>query len=197
MLVTGASSGIGFAAAERFLREGAQLVVAASTQVGAEEAARRLGHGTIGIGANATSLSEQQNLAARVAERFTRIDVAFLNAGIADFRPFGDHDERSYDQLFDVNVKGLYFLVQALEPVFADGASVVVTSSNVAHGAHAYANLYAATKAATSSLVASWNAELMPTRRIRFNAVSPGPIDTPCTTSRGLPSPDSRPRNRH
>jgi NAD(P)-dependent dehydrogenase (short-subunit alcohol dehydrogenase family) len=189
-LVTGGSSGIGFATAQRFLEEGARVVVTASTQASAERAARELGGDTLGIGADARSLAAQRDLAAAAAAHLGRLDVAFLNAGVSDFRPFELHDEESFDRLFDINVKSLFFLVQALGPVLADGASVVVNSSNVAHGGHAYASLYAATKAATSALMRSWNAELLGSRGIRFNAVSPGPVDTPLYDKPGSPFTD-------
>lgn len=113
---------------------------------------------------------------------------AFLNAGVSDWRPFEQHDEESFDRLFDINVKSGFFLMQALVPVLARPASVIVNASNSAHGGGQDANAYVATKAAVSSLVRSWNADLFVARGVRFNAVSPGPIATPLYDKAAIPA---------
>ncbi|MGW2891034.1 SDR family oxidoreductase [Streptomyces griseoruber] len=102
-----------------------------------------------------------------------------MNAGVSDWRPFEDHTEDSFDRLFDINVKSVFFLTQALIPVLANPSSVILNSSNSAHGGYGRSNAYAATKAAVGSLMRSWNADLLKSHGIRFNAISPGPVDTP------------------
>lgn len=186
-LITGGTSGIGLATARQFLAEGAQ-VITGSTQRSADAAAAELGGEVLAVGADALDLGAQQRLADTVADRFGELDVAFLNAGVSDWRPFDQHDEASFDRLFGVNVKGVFFLMQALVPVFAASASAIVNASNSAHVGVQNANAYAASKAAVSSLVRSWNADLFSSRGVRVNAVSPGPIATPLYDKAQIPA---------
>lgn len=187
-LITGGTSGIGLATARQFLAEGAQVIITGSTQQSADAAAAELGGEVLAVGADALDLDAQQRLAHTVEDHFGELDVAFLNAGVSDWRPFDQHDEASYDRLFDVNVKGVFFLMQALVPVFARPASAIVNASNSAHVGAQNANAYAATKAAVSSLVRSWNADLFSSRGVRVNAVSPGPIATPLYDKAQIPA---------
>ncbi|MFI5427871.1 SDR family NAD(P)-dependent oxidoreductase [Aeromicrobium sp. UC242_57] len=152
-LITGGTSGIGMETARLFLAEGARVIITGSTQHGAEAAAATLGADVLGIGADALDLDAQRGLAGLARDHFGELDVVFLNAGVSDWRPFDQHDEASYDRLFDINVKSPFFLMQALVPVMARPASVVVNSSTSAHGGASHANAYASTKAAVSSLV--------------------------------------------
>lgn len=186
ILVTGATSGIGFEAAQAFLAAGARLVVSGSSQESAETAVAKLGGDVLAVGADARDLDQQRRLATRAGEHFGQLDVAFLNAGVSNWRPFLSHDEASFDRLFDINVKSTFFLMQALVPVMANPSSVIITSSNSARGGTANSNAYAASKAALSSLARSWNADLLRDRGIRFNTVSPGSVDTPLYDKMGL-----------
>lgn len=186
ILVTGATSGIGFEAARAFLKAGARLVVSGSTQKTADAAAAKLDGDVLPVGADARDLDGQRALAALAADHFGRLDAAFLNAGVSNWRPFLAHDEASFDRLFDINVKSTFFLMQALVPVMASPSSVIITSSNSAHGGTANSNAYAASKAALSSLARSWNADLLREHGIRFNTVSPGSVDTPLYAKMGL-----------
>jgi NAD(P)-dependent dehydrogenase (short-subunit alcohol dehydrogenase family) len=138
------------------------------------------------VRADARDLDAQRDLAERVREHFGELDVAFLNAGVSDWRPFEDHTEDSFDRLFDINVKSVFFLTQALVPVLANSSSVILNASNSAHGGYGRSNAYAATKAAVSSLMRSWNADLLKSHGIRFNAISPGPVDTPLYSKFGV-----------
>jgi NAD(P)-dependent dehydrogenase (short-subunit alcohol dehydrogenase family) len=128
---------------------------------------------------DAVDLAAQRELAHTVEEQFGTLDVAFLNAGVSDWRPMDAHDEASFDRLFAVNVKSVFFLMQSLIPVLSNPSSVVLNSSASAHSAATNANAYAATKGAVSALMRSWNADLLQSHGARFNAISPGPIDTP------------------
>jgi NAD(P)-dependent dehydrogenase (short-subunit alcohol dehydrogenase family) len=113
-----------------------------------------------------------------VRQAFGGLDVVFINAGIGDFRPVDSFDEAGFDRSFAVNVKGPYFLIQALLPILANPASIVLNTSINAHIGMPMSSIYAATKAALQSLIRTLSGELIG-RGIRVNAVSPGPIATP------------------
>ena len=102
----------------------------------------------------------------------------FINAGTAQFAAFSDVDEALWDRSFATNVKGAYFLIQALLPVLAPGAAIVLNGSINAHIGMPNSSVYAASKAALISLAKTLSAELLP-RGVRVNVVSPGPIETP------------------
>jgi NAD(P)-dependent dehydrogenase (short-subunit alcohol dehydrogenase family) len=177
-LVTGGTSGIGLATARQFRDEGARVIVTGLTPSRIESAQAELGGEVLVLGVDAGDVAAQRALAGTVEERFGQLDIAFLNAGTSDWRPFEAHDEASFDRLIDVNLKGIFFLTQSLLPVFASPASVILNSSNSAHRGSPSANVYAATKAGLASLARSWNADLLRSRGIRFNSISPGPITT-------------------
>jgi NAD(P)-dependent dehydrogenase (short-subunit alcohol dehydrogenase family) len=187
-LVTGGTSGIGMEVAKRFVAEGARVVVTGVTPSSISKAEVELGPNVLVVSADARDLAAQRGLADVLAERFGQLDVAFLNAGVSDWRPVEQHDPDSFDRLFDVNVKSVFFLTQALLPVFARPASVILNSSTSAHRGYQNSNLYAASKAAVVSLMRSWNADLLAARGVRFNAVSPGPVATPLYDKLGIPS---------
>ena len=122
-------------------------------------------------------------------ESFGALDVLFLNAGIAELRPVEQWDEAGFDRSFATNVKGPFFLVQALLPFFANPASIVVNGSVNAHIGMANTTVYGATKAAILSLGRTLSGELI-ARGIRVNAVSPGPISTPLYGKLGFSEAD-------
>jgi len=188
-LITGGTSGIGLATAQRFVAEGARVLVTGVTPASIEQARQALGDDVPVVQADARDLEAQRALAERVREHFGQLDVVFLNAGVSDWRPFEEHTEDSYDRLFDINVKSVFFLTQALLPMLANPSSVILNSSNSAHGGYGLSNAYAATKAAVSSLMRSWNADLLTAHGIRFNAVSPGPVKTPLYAKTGIEDP--------
>ncbi len=126
-LVTGGTSGIGRQTVERFLEEGATVVTTAASQDSADRAQAELGEAVTVLAADALDLEEQRNLAETVARRFGDVDVLVLNAGVSDWRPIGDWDEAAFDRVFDINVKATFFLMQAMLPHLARGASVIVT----------------------------------------------------------------------
>ncbi|HEY8718940.1 SDR family oxidoreductase [Pengzhenrongella sp.] len=188
-LITGGTSGIGLETALRFVAEGADVLVTGVTPASIDKARQILGDKVPVVQADARDLDAQRGLAERVREHFGELDVAFLNAGVSDWRPFEDHTEDSYDRLFTINVKSVFFLTQALVPVLANPSSVILNASNSAHGGYGQSNAYAATKAAVASLMRSWNADLLRSHGIRFNAVSPGPVDTPLYSKLGIENP--------
>src|SRR5690349_724651 len=154
-LVTGGTSGIGLETAKQFLAEGARVIVTGVTPAHIEKASVELGSEVTVLRVDAADLAAQRELAQTVQDRFGSLDIAFLNAGVSDWRPMEAHDEASFDRLFTINVKSVFFLMQALVPVLANPSSVVLNSSASAHVGAATANAYAATKAAVSALMRS------------------------------------------
>jgi NAD(P)-dependent dehydrogenase (short-subunit alcohol dehydrogenase family) len=185
-LVTGGTSGIGRQTVERFLKEGATVLTTAGSQESADRARAELGDAVTVVAADALDLEAQRNLADTVSRRFGEVDVLVLNAGVSDWRPIEDWDEAAFDRVFDINVKAPFFLMQAMLPHLARGASVIVTGSNSAHGGYPAGSVYGASKAAVSLMARSWAAEFL-ARGIRVNVVSPGPTDTPLFSKLGIP----------
>ena len=185
-LITGGTSGIGLATAKLFLEEGARVIVAGLNPDTLAHARSELGSDVLVLQADSANVEAQRQLAARVAEHYGQLDVAFLNAGISIWQPVEDWTEEVFDRSFAVNVKGPYFLVQALLQVFAKPASVVLNTSINAHVGAARSSVYAATKAALFNMAKTLSGELLE-RGLRFNAVSPGPVDTPLYDKLGIP----------
>lgn len=188
-LITGGTTGIGYATAERFIAEGARVAITGQDQGRLDAAAASLGHETLAIRADAASLPDIDQATRRAAEAFGRLDVLFVNAGVARFAPVAASDEALYDALFDVNVKGAFFTIQKALPILADGASVIVNTSINASMGMAGSVFYGATKAAMRNMVRTLARELAP-RGIRVNAVAPGPIETPIFGKLGMPQAD-------
>jgi len=176
-LITGGTSGIGLATALRFAAEGARVIVT-GTDAGRVDEARRLDPNIVAIHADAGDVAGQQALAAEVAGRFDELDVLFVNAGIADFRPLAQWDEAAFDRSIAINLRGPFFLVQALLSMFANPASIILNTSINARIGMPNSSVYALTKAGLRSLARTLSGELVG-RGIRVNAVSPGPVETP------------------
>lgn len=183
-VITGGSSGIGFATARLFRDEGASVVITGRNQERLDSAAKELG--VIGISSDSSVLGDIDRLYREVKEEFGNIDVLFLNAGVAPFVPLDRVSEEHFDSVMDINVKGVFFGVQKVLPFLNDGASIVINSSVVNQAGMAGASVYAASKAAVRSLARTMSAELVG-KGIRVNVVSPGPIDTPIFSKVGIP----------
>ena len=177
----------GWPRAQRFIAEGARVVVTGRNQEALDAAVSRLG-GATGVRGDVANLADVDRLFAQVRERFGRVDVLFANAGVAPFVPFPAVTEEHFDRLFSINVRGLFFTVQRALPLLSDGASVILNASVVAQVGLPNTSVYSATKAAVRSLGRTLAAELSP-RGIRVNVVSPGLIETPLVGKLGL-SPD-------
>ena len=185
-VVTGGNSGIGLATAKRLQQEGARVAISGRNKKTLDEAVRTLGHGALGIQADVAKLAELDKLYAEVSQKLGKIDVLFVNAGVAKFAPLAETSETIFDELFDINVKGAYFTIQKALPVLNDGASIVLTTSGANKKGSPGISAYSASKAAVRSLARTAAAELVG-RGIRVNAVSPGPIVTPILEKTGLP----------
>jgi NAD(P)-dependent dehydrogenase (short-subunit alcohol dehydrogenase family) len=185
-LITGGTSGIGLETARQFLQEGARVAVTGANPATLDAARKQLGGGVAVIASDAGDVAAQKSLAKTIGETFGQLDVLFVNAGIAELRPVEQWDEAGVDRSFNINFKGPYFLIQALLPIFAPKASIVLNTSVNAHIGMPNTSIYGATKAALLSLTKTLSGELLG-RGIRVNAISPGPISTPLYGKLGLP----------
>jgi NAD(P)-dependent dehydrogenase (short-subunit alcohol dehydrogenase family) len=185
-VVTGGNSGIGLATAKRLQEEGAKVAISGRSKQTLDEAVRAIGNGVVAVQADVAKPGELDKLYAEVNKKLGKIDVLFVNAGIAKFAPLADTSESLFDEQFDINVKGAYFTIQKALPLLNDGASIILNTSVADQKGTAGASAYSATKAALRSLARTAAAELVG-RGIRVNAVAPGPIETPIFGKTGLP----------
>ena len=185
-VVTGGNSGIGLATAKRFQEEGANVAIAGRSRKTLDEAVKAIGNGVLAVQADIAKFTDVEKLYGEVSRKLGKIDVLFVNAGVAKFAPLADTSENAYDEQFDINIKGAYFTIQKALPFLNDGASIILNTSVVSTKGTAGASAYSATKAALRSLARTAAAELVG-RGIRVNAVAPGPIVTPIFDKTGLP----------
>lgn len=160
-LITGGTSGIGLETAKQFLDEGARVVVTGVNPDSIAKAKAELGSEVLVLRADSASVAAQRELAQAVKDHYGQLDIAFLNAGVSVWLPFEEWTEEKFDRSFDVNVKGPYFLFQALLPVFASPASVVLNTSVSAHVGAERSSVYAATKAAFLNMSKTLSTELL------------------------------------
>lgn len=182
-VITGGNSGIGYAAAQELAQQGARVIITGRNKEAVEKAASELG--VTGIVSDQSKLDQIGYLAAEVKDKFGKVDILFLNAGLANFSPVETATEEHYDTIMDLNVKGVYFTVQKFLPIIHDGGSIIFTTSVNAVLGMPDSSVYSASKAAILSINKVLARELAP-RKIRVNAVSPGPIATPIYGKLGL-----------
>ena len=186
-VVTGGNSGIGLATAKRFHDEGARVAISGRNQKTLDEAVKEIGKDVLAVRADVSKAEDLDKLYAAVSQKLGKIDVLFANAGIYKFAPVAATTEGLYNELFDINAKGVYFTIQKALPILNDGASIIINTSVAGQIAVVNGSVYAATKSALRSFTRSLAAELAE-RGIRVNAVSPGAIETPAGFARtGLP----------
>jgi NAD(P)-dependent dehydrogenase (short-subunit alcohol dehydrogenase family) len=184
-VVTGGNSGIGLASAKRLLDEGARVAIAGRSQKTLDEAQKYLGNGTLAVQTDVAKLADLDKLYAAVSKKLGKIDILFVNAGVANFAPFADTTEQVYDTNFDINAKGAFFTIQKAIPFLNDGASIILNTSVAGQKGYGTTGSYAATKAALRSFARTAASELVG-RNIRVNTVAPGPIETPIFGRLGL-----------
>jgi len=177
-LITGGSSGIGLATAKRFVSEGAHVFITGRREAELATAVKEIGKNVTGVRADVSNVAELDRLFAQINREKGRLDIVFANAGIAKYAPLGKITEELYEQIFNINVRGVVFTVQKALPLLADGASIILNASIVASKGLAANSVYSATKAAVRSFARTWTTDLK-ARSIRVNAISPGSIDTP------------------
>lgn len=184
-LVTGGTTGIGRATAELLRQGGARVAITGQNSETLAAAARDLPDDVLVLRSDARSVADSAALAATLQERFGKLDVLFLNAGIAQLAPFEAVDEAFYEEHMDVNVKGVVFTLQKLLPLLGRGSSVIVNTSVADQRGTSGLSIYAATKGAVAALVRCLAVELAP-RGVRVNAVCPATILTPIQQKFGL-----------
>ena len=176
VLVIGGNSGIGLAAANGFAEEGARLVITGRDPATLATAAGELG--AIAVRCDVADVSTIDACMAEVRERFGRIDVLFVNAGIGAFTPVREVTVELWDEINAVNARGCFFAVQKALPLMRRGGSVVITGSIGALMPIPGNAIYAASKAALRAVARILGVELL-ADGIRVNMVSPGPTETP------------------
>jgi NAD(P)-dependent dehydrogenase (short-subunit alcohol dehydrogenase family) len=177
-LVTGGNSGIGLATAKQFVNEGAYVFITGRREPELAAAVAEIGRNVTGVQGDVSNLGDLDRLFAQIKREKGKLDIVFVNAGVAKYARFGTITEEHYDSIFNINVKGLLFTVQKALPLLPDGASIILNASIVASKGLPANSVYSATKAAVRSFVRTWTTDLKD-RRIRVNAVSPGATDTP------------------
>lgn len=179
VLVTGGTSGIGLATARAFQAEGAHVIVTARPGKPQDAEGFEL------VALDAANVLGARALGAQLAAAGRKLDAVFVNAGVAEFASLADASVELWDRTFDTNAKGAFFLIQALRPVLAQGASIVLNGSINAHIGMPNSAIYAASKAALISMAKTLSAELL-AQGARVNVVSPGPVATPLYGKLGL-----------
>jgi NAD(P)-dependent dehydrogenase (short-subunit alcohol dehydrogenase family) len=185
-VITGGTTGLGFATAKAFLQEGARVLITGQNEERLAAAVRELGAGVVGFRADVRKVEDLEALGRKAKEAFDKVDVLFANAGVGSFVPLEALTEAVYDEQFDTNVKGVLFTVQKLLGLLKPGASVILNASAVHGKGVAAASVYFATKAAVRSLARTLAAELAP-RGIRVNSLSPGMVPTQFQPKMGFP----------
>jgi NAD(P)-dependent dehydrogenase (short-subunit alcohol dehydrogenase family) len=185
-VITGGNSGIGLGTAKLFAKEGAKVVITGRNATTMETAIEKIGHSAIGVVSNVGDVKSFEPLYEKVNKTFGKIDVLVVNAGIMVMAPLQDFTEAMFDEISNINYKGVFFTVQKALPYLNDGASIVITSSTVADKGIPNGAAYTSSKAAERALVRAFAAELA-NRKIRVNALSPGAVNTPIFIKAGLP----------
>jgi NAD(P)-dependent dehydrogenase (short-subunit alcohol dehydrogenase family) len=184
-LITGATTGIGFATAKKFLGEGANLIITGQDRERLDAAKRELGAEVLAIQLDVRNHDQFRAMHDAIAHAGRRIDVLFANAGVAFATPIANTSVERYDELMNINVKGVFFTIQSALPLLNDGGSIILNTSWLNEVGTAGLSVLSASKATVRSFVRTLSAELLP-RKIRVNAVSPGAMATPLHAKIGM-----------
>ncbi len=184
-VITGGNSGMGLATARLFAAEGAQVIITGRRQKDLDEAVASIGGNIEGVRGDISKLEDLDRLHDHLKAKYGRVDIIFANAGLGQLAPLGSVTEADFDLTFDVNVKGTFFSIQKLLPLVSDGGSIILNASVAASSGMEAFSVYSASKAAVRSFARTWTADLKE-RKIRVNALSPGPIETPIFHKTGL-----------
>lgn len=177
-VITGGNSGIGLAAAKRFVAEGAEVFITGRREEELARAVRTIGAGVTAVQGDVSRMDDLDRLFEAVRAKSGRIDILFANAGLGKFAPLGAIDEGSFDMTFAVNVKGMLFTVQKALPLMHAGGSIILTGSTTGSTGTPAFSVYSATKAAVRNFARSWALDLKGSG-IRVNVLSPGATETP------------------
>jgi NAD(P)-dependent dehydrogenase (short-subunit alcohol dehydrogenase family) len=177
-VITGATSGLALATAKLFVEEGAYVFITGRRKEALDEAVKAIGKNAAGVQGDAGNLADLDRLYATVKTQKGHIDILFASAGVGDFNvPIGSVTEASFDNTFNVNVRGTLFTVQKALPLMRDGGSIIMTGSIAGVKGFPGMSVYNASKAAVRSFARTWTMDLK-ARKIRVNVISPGTIDT-------------------
>jgi NAD(P)-dependent dehydrogenase (short-subunit alcohol dehydrogenase family) len=177
-VVTGGSTGIGLAAAKRLVAEGAYVFITGRRKAELEQATKEIGRNVSAVQGDVSNLDDLDRLYATVKAERGSLDILVINAGIGEMQTLATATPEHFDKIFTVNVRGTFFTAQKALPLLREGGSIVLVASIAGIKGMPFFTVYSATKAAMRSFARSWAAELKD-RRIRVNALSPGPVDTP------------------
>lgn len=179
-LITGGSQGIGLAIAQRFISENAEhIFITGRRQEVLDEAVKNIGSANVtAVQGDVSDMTDLDRLYNVIGKEKGRLDIVVANAAINPNSPLGSITEKHFDDLFNINVKGVLFTVQKALPLLVNGGSVILIGSIGSIKATPTASVYCATKAAIRSFARSWSIDLKD-RKIRVNTLSPGPIETP------------------
>ncbi|MEL6556627.1 MAG: glucose 1-dehydrogenase [Bacteroidota bacterium] len=186
VLVTGGNSGIGLETVKLFLNEGANVVFTGRRQEALDQVSGELSGNFLAVKADAASLSDSKNLIEQATAKFGKIDIAFLNAGVAFFQPMAEITEEHFDEIFNINVKGPFFTIKEAIPQMNEGGVIISNTSIVNQKGFEGAGVYSASKAALRSATRVLASELS-SKNIRTVSVAPGPIETPIYGKMGMP----------
>lgn len=190
-MITGGNSGIGLATARAFVADGAKVVITGRSEATLKAAQDELGPDVLVIRADVSRVADITRAMEQIRAAFGRIDVLFVNAGIAKFVPLEDVTEGIFDETMGINLKGAYFTVQKAIPLLSNGAAVVLNASISAHVGMPNTSVYAASKAGILSLAKTLSTDLL-ARGVRVNVISPGPVETPIFDRMGMPREQTR-----